>query len=382
MTTINNQIPAGVSRILDAEAGLVNNALNDVQRDAFDHKIDEIKSKMQNNEGKIDIRKVVAGALVGALCGIMLAVLVFDRGSIRMVLWGIFAGGIFGFISTGLYEYLDSDSIRQYRKEVEARREALRRYEQLKNEEQHNEYVYYDAASSQGFLYKLLCMPHYGKITSERIIYSAHIPVNWSLTLEGLFSFIFYYWRKKVEQIDYDLVLDVGVEQGCHQYLTDTGSIILHVSAKNDVSVVSDEREKLTRAIEGKDERKLKESIRSASNIECLKTLVNEAEELLKVIVHQRYEKCQKENIEFTHIFAHDNIETNTAQVIHVNDVYRPYAVLDDLSYKITKAKNAAENGGISKVLRDQYLSTLTAGDLRVEEEKQIIKNLASGKKP
>ena len=87
------------------------------------------------------------------------------------------------------------------------------------------------------------------------------------------------------------------------------------------------------------------------------------------------------ENIEFTHIFAHDNIETNTAQVIHVNDVYRPYAVLDDLSYKITKAKNAAENGGISKVLRDQYLSALTAGDLRVEEEKQIIKNLASGKK-
>lgn len=375
-------MPAGINSILNAEAGLVNNALADVEHDAFQHKVETIKSQMQNQEGKIDARKLIAGALIGALCGIMLAVLVWDRGSIRMVLWGIFAGGIFGFISTGLYEYLDSDSIRQYRKEVEARREALRRYEQLKNEEQHNEYVYYDAASSQGFIYKLLCMPHYGKITSERIIYSAHIPVDWSPTLQGLFSFVFYYWRKKVEQIDYDLVLDVGVEQSCNQYLTDTGSIILHVSAKNDVSVVSDEREKLTKAIELKDERKLKESIRSSANIECLKPLVNEAEELLKVVVHQRYEKCQKDNVEFVHIFAHDNIETNTAQVIHVNDVYRPYAVLDDLSYKITKAKNAAENGGISKVLRDQYLSSLTSGDLRISEEKEIIKNLASGKKP
>ena len=41
--------------------------------------------------------------------------------------------------------------------------------------ERHNEFVYYDAGSMQSRLFRFLCCPHYGKITSERILYSQEV---------------------------------------------------------------------------------------------------------------------------------------------------------------------------------------------------------------
>ena len=58
----------------------------------------------------------------------------------------------------------------------------------------------------------------------------------------GIFSVFCYLCRKKVESLDYDLVLDVSVDQSCHEYLTDTGTVILHCEAAGDVSTMKDER--------------------------------------------------------------------------------------------------------------------------------------------
>jgi len=276
--------------------------------------------------------------------------------------------------------YVDKRSQSSYRREADARREAMRRQEQLEQEEKHNERIYYDAATEQGCLYRLLCCPHFGKITSERIIYSDFTrPVYsdkscWDICV-FICNWIASFWRKKVEQIDYDLVLDVGVEQSVLQFVTNTGTVIIHCSAREDVSVVRDERDKLARAIEARDELQLKSAIRSSDHIECLKILVAEAKETLELVIKKRYDSCIAEKREFVHIFPKDDDAVNTAQIIHVHDVHRPYQVLDDLSYKITKSKNPNTLDAASKRVRDEYLISLTAGDLRVGEEKNILAN-------
>lgn len=272
------------------------------------------------------------------------------------------------------YKYLENRSDQSFRKEADDRRMAMRRQEQLENEERHKEYIYYDAATEQGCIYKLLCCPHFGKITSERIIYSAHNRPKLKCNLKSILGYIFSFWRKKVDQIDYDLVLDVGVEQSCSQFLTNTGTVIIHCSAREDVSVVQDEREKLTLAIESEDELQLKNSLKSSFNIEALQPLVKEAEELLVVMVHKRFEQCKKDGTEFKHIFAHKD-QVNTSQTIYVHDVHGPFQVLDDISYKITKGKNPNNLDSATKKFRDAYLQSITAGDIRVGEENNIIKN-------
>lgn len=131
----------------------------------------------------------------------------------------------------------------------------MRRMEQ-ENIEKHQEYVYYDAGIQQGFLYRLLCCPHFGKITSERVIYSEDVALLPGV--EGFFTQLYHYvvhfWHKKVESMDYDMVLDVSVEQSCTQFLTDTGTVVLHCEGLLDVSMIKDERERLIRSIDSKDE--------------------------------------------------------------------------------------------------------------------------------
>ena len=82
-------------------------------------------------------------------------------------------------------------------------------------------YVYYDAGIQQGCFYRFLCCPHFGKITSERVIYSEYPKLDTSFNRNvclRVFDFLLYFWNKKVESMDYDLVLDVSVQQSCKFY--------------------------------------------------------------------------------------------------------------------------------------------------------------------
>ena len=69
------------------------------------------------------------------------------------------------------------------------------------------------------------------------------------------------------------------------------------------MSVVRDERDKLARAIEARDELQLKSAIRSSDHIDFLKILVTEAKETLELVIKKRYDACIAEKREFVHIF-------------------------------------------------------------------------------
>ena len=80
----------------------------------------------------------------------------------------------------------------------------------------HQEFVYYDASTAQSTFFKLLCCPHYGKITSERVIYSEKVLFpKFSCSCEYLKKVVAYPWAKKVHSMDVEHVTDVTVEQSC-----------------------------------------------------------------------------------------------------------------------------------------------------------------------
>ena len=100
-------------------------------------------------------------------------------------------------------------------KELAEKRAALRRQEMMKLQA-HQEFVYYDAANSHTCCFKFLCCPHYGKITSERVIYSEQLLFpSFACSCDYLKRVISYPWAKKVHSMDVEHVTDVSVEQSC-----------------------------------------------------------------------------------------------------------------------------------------------------------------------
>jgi hypothetical protein len=71
----------------------------------------------------------------------------------------------------------------------------------------HHEFVYYDAGREQGRCYRLLCCPHYGKITSERVLYSKMVGEDFSLWKPSTWlTFVTRCWNHDVQSLDYDFV--------------------------------------------------------------------------------------------------------------------------------------------------------------------------------
>lgn len=151
------------------------------------------------------------------------------------------------------------------------------------------------------------------------------------------------------------MVLDVSVEQSCQQVLTDTGTVILHCEASGDVSSIKDEQQKLIAAIESRDEKKLKISIQSSSNIKALNPLIEEARSVLDEVVEKRRADCTAQGIEFKPIFAADHDSSkNSSKIVHVRDVSRPYQVMDDVSYKITKQQKLSIRDEVARNVAGQ----------------------------
>jgi ABC-type nickel/cobalt efflux system permease component RcnA len=194
---------------------------------------------------QINLAHAITGGLVGALIGTLIAALVYQSDAInyQTILWGFFIGSLGGFISIAAYMYWHAMSRDTFERENDLRREAIRRQE-AERFERHEELVYYDAGREQSAIYKLFCHPHYGKITSERIIYSASVESFRSFwnsdnfTLWGLWKKLFFFWEKRVEQLTYNCLLDASVEQTCDQFLTDTGTLVIYCQAEADTSVI------------------------------------------------------------------------------------------------------------------------------------------------
>ena len=85
--------------------------------------------------------------------------------------------------------------------------------------------------------------PHSGKITSRRIIYSQPNPMDIMCLPECCAAC----WCKRCETMDYRLIDDVSVEQGCADFMTGAGTIIVHCKGSLDTSIVAEERERLVK---------------------------------------------------------------------------------------------------------------------------------------
>lgn len=214
--------------------------------------------------------------------------------------------------------------------------------------ERHDEFVYYDAAKQHSCLFKFLYCPHYGKITSERIIYSEQTlfpTFESSSCLSCLPSFGFlkaacaWPWAKKVQSMDIDTVLDAGVEQSCIGYVNNSGTVVISVNARADASAVASQRDLLRRALQQKSLPLLHAAIDGCGvGMPELKQELAQAKTLADELAQEAGEEGAGWAATPT---------GNSLTRLNVLSVTNPYAVLDDLSYKITKNKGQLRAGSV-----------------------------------
>ncbi|GAB5358962.1 hypothetical protein AAMO2058_000504100 [Amorphochlora amoebiformis] len=353
-------------------AGLGDVAVGDEDKDITMRDLEEYQLEYENRYGfyrVVKVSYVVIGGLIGALVGTLVGTVAFQSTDVdlRYVMWGLLIGSVFGSIAIFGTLYINYYLNSKFDKEINAKREALRRKEQ-ETIERHDEFVYYDGATEQGFCYRLLLCPHFGKITSERIIYSTEGERYWECSCKGLWSIITACWSKQVEQMDYDMVLDVSVEQSCTQTCLGIGTVVLHCESVADVSMIKEERRRLTDALNAEDERQLKSAIITADGIPSLKLLVAEAKALVAKLVKKRQEECKKAGNPFKPIYVGDE-KRNSSKVIRVKDVSHPYSVMDDLSYRISKYTRYHGANKLRKDL-DTVRRSVTGTAVTTEESK------------
>ena len=266
-------------------------------------------------------------------------------------MWGLLLGCTLVSMSVSvvmlIWIYCNSDA--RWKAAQAARVEALRRKEQ-EMIERHDEFVYYDARRSQNRCCKCILCFHYGKITSERIIYSANPP--WPANGPKLcspktwcrfFSFAVIRrcmcggFERDVEALDYDLIFDISVVQRFYQCATNTGSVVIHCEAAMDVSMQKTERERIILAIKNRDEEELINALYTSGNIKPLEAICMEGRKVLEELRDERRAKCKAEGKPYVKKYALEKKGTNTSKNIVVRDVVNPYAVMDDISYRIAK---------------------------------------------
>ncbi len=341
-------------------------AIGDEDQDLTRVDIDNFKADQQEKDqmkNRFNVNYVIAGGMLGALMGSLLGALQINKllweenATINYevatsTMWGLLLGTTFGamVVSTVMACWIFCNKDARWKAEQAARLEALRRKEQ-EMIERHDEFVYYDARRGQNRCCKTLCCFHYGKITSERIIYSANpawppngprvcAPSSWC---RGACRFAFVRrlccggLEREVEALDYDLIFDISVDQKFYQCCTNTGSIIIHCEAAMDVSMQKTERKRIIRAMQDENEKDLMNALYTAGNIRPLAEVCAEGRKVLQRLQDARREKCKAEGKPYKIMHAMEATGTNTSKNITVRDVVNPYAVMDDISYRIAK---------------------------------------------
>jgi hypothetical protein len=318
------------------------------------------------------------GALFGALIGTLLGALQVWRKNSDLseraqqdIMYGLIYGTAAGGLGVAAYLvfYILFHKDGTFKKELEQKREALRRKE-AEAMERHDEVIYYDAGREQTFLYRIFCCPHFGKITTKRIIYSRSKPptyeywypfkkyccacwLSWCVCTEKFkfwkFITVYTYFTscfvKEVESLDYDLVMDVSVEQKCAQFLSDEGTVVIHCAANSDTSIVKDEKIKIVEALNRSSneniniddrERELRLAIETAMQVKSLGPFIDKAKKEVARLVGERKKIAQTEGKPFEQIYVAEDRKNNPSR-IKVLDVHKPYAVMDELSYKIAE---------------------------------------------
>ena len=240
----------------------------------------------------------------------------------------------------------------------------------------------------RGRCYRLFCCPHYGKITSERVIYSRVMGDDFNLFKPKTWlDFFTRCWNHEVQSLDYDHIYDVSVDQRFHEVCTDTGTVIIHIKGSADASTHKEQRAVLVEALEhdrnadGDDpdalynlEKRLRTALLSSRGIVALKSLLDRATHLANQIAAKRKEIAARDGKQFVECNGDQDASgyANTADLVHVVNVRKPYAVLDDLSYKICKqfkldpAKKAQMDAQLAEAA---YIPDETEGMIGVVQE-------------
>ena len=319
-------------------AGLGDTAIGDEVNDLTAEGIREY----QNNQKMLDSLRSrfnvwslvfagVMGGLLGSILGAMQIQKMFRGESVNYeaatnTMIGSFSGIFFGVTFTAIYQcaaiYLNKNG--RFQKALDAEKEALRRKEQSILE-RHDEFVYYDAARAQSRCYRIFCCSHYGKITSERIIYSNFMqpgPFKRGERCKWFLRYLQGFFVKDVESLDYDYVLDVSVDQSCFEQISNVGNIQLHCEAGSDLSVIKDERARIVRALKAQDEAALRKALLSAGNIRPLRKLVNRAKNEIVKLQEKRRKQCAEQGQEFVVMYVEEDKTVNTSKLITVSIIY------------------------------------------------------------
>ena len=97
------------------------------------------------------------------------------------------------------------------------------------------------------------------------------------------------------------------------------------------------ERKRIILAMRNEDEEDLANALYTSANIKPLAQIVAQGRTVLEKLRAARREKCKAEGKEYAIIHAMEADGTNTSKNISVKDVTNPYAVMDDISYRIAK---------------------------------------------
>ena len=377
--------------------GIDDVAIGDEDQDWTRVEVDEYKKQQDEKDktkARFDVNYVIVAGTIGALIGSLLGALQINKvwaGDTTInyevatsTMWGLLVGCCFCSMSVSvimcMYIYCNRDA--RWKAAQAARLEALRRKEQ-EIIERHDEFVYYDARRGQNRLCKAICCLHCkfknggvylyvlpkiqtvshtystlscahtptdGKITSERIIYSANpswpagkvsccAPSTWSrcCSFQFLRRLCCGAMERDVQALDYDLIFDISVFQSFYQCVCNTGTIVLHCEAAMDVSMQKSERKRIILAMQNENEDDLANALYTSANLKPLAAIVAQGRSVLERLRNSRREKCKADGTVYKTKFAMEKEGTNTSKNINVRDVVNPYAVMDDISYRIAK---------------------------------------------
>ena len=140
------------------------------------------------------------------------------------------------------------------------------------------------------------------------------------------------------------------------------GTVILSVvPSKADASSIAAQRARLNKAIDGKDLQALKEALDGTAGVEELKTEVAAAQKLASELAG-----AQGNPVVGIRPVAS---EGNNLSKIEVHSVSKPYAILDDISYRIAKNRGEGTSWKRRELPRfaddDYYRGGLLPGGLR-----------------
>jgi hypothetical protein len=155
--------------------------------------------------------------------------------------------------------------------------------------------------------------------------------------------------ERDVQALDYDLIFDISVDQKFYQCCCNTGTVTLHCEAAMDVSMQKSERKRIILAMQNEDEDDLMNALYTTANIKPLAEIVAQGRSVLEQLRAKRREKCKQDGKEYVIKHAIERDGTNTSKNINVRDVINPFAVMDDISYRIAKHQQIDQRGQLTE---------------------------------